>query len=126
MHRWLRARVNLEAAVAVFKNLEKCHFEDSDGATGLIKGNAKSSKNSSFWQQSRELVMCYPGRVALGSFLDFSEAAGYYGLFSFFALFFLPNLPGGPSLVPLLFLNGKSRALVGGIAGPAKPAKIGR
>src|SRR5258708_21071071 len=101
--RWLLARGNLEAAEAVVKNVEKGHFEDSDGATGLIKGNAKSSKHSSFWQQSRELVMCYPGRVALGSFLDFSEAAGYYGLFWFLFLFFFPPPPGCPRLFSWFF-----------------------
>src|ERR1700756_4419841 len=87
--RWLLARGNLEAAEAVVENVEKGHFADSGrGATALIKGKAKSTKQNSFWQQSRELIVCYPGRVALGSFLDFSEAAGYYGFFFFFCLFF--------------------------------------
>ena len=124
--RWLLARGNLEAAEAVVKNVEKGHFEDSDGATGLIKGNAKSSKHSSFWQQSRELVMCYPGRVALGSFLDFSEAAGYYGLFAFLALFILPAVAVAPSFVPWFYLIGNLGALVGGIAAAAMLDRIGR
>src|SRR5258708_25846262 len=114
--RWLLARGNLEAAEAVVKNVEKGHFEDSDGATGLIKGNAKSSKLSSFWQQSRELVMCYPGRVALVSFLDFSEAAGYYGFVFFFALFILPAVAVAPSFVPWFFLLRNVRALGGGVS----------
>jgi hypothetical protein len=97
--------------------VEKGRFEDSGrGATALIKGNAKSTKHSSFWQQSRELIVCYPGRVALGSLLDFSEAAGYYGLFAFLALFILPAVAVAPSLVPWFYLIGNLGALVGGIA----------
>src|SRR5258708_1528122 len=85
--RWLLARGNLEAAEAVVENVEKGHFADSGrGATALIKDKAKSTKQNSFWEQSRELIVCYPGRVALGSFLDFSEATRYYCLFSFFPL----------------------------------------
>jgi hypothetical protein len=48
------------------------------------KSTATSTRHSNFWQ-SRELIVCYPGRVALGSLLDFSEAAGYYGLVAFLA-----------------------------------------
>jgi MFS family permease len=124
--RWLLARGNMEAAEAVVKNVEKGHFEDSEGATGLIKGKAKSTKHSSFWQQSRELIACYPGRVALGSFLDFSEAAGYYGLFAFLALFILPAVAVAPSFVPWFYLIGNLGALVGGIAAAAMLDRIGR
>ena len=125
--RWLLARGNVEAAEAVVENVEKGRFEDSGrGATALIKGNAKSTKHSSFWQQSRELIVCYPGRVALGSLLDFSEAAGYYGLFAFLALFILPAVAVAPSLVPWFYLIGNLGALVGGIAAAAMLDRVGR
>src|SRR5260370_29515600 len=103
--RWLLATGNVEAAEAVVENVEKGHFEDyGRGATALIKGKARSTKPSSFWQQNRELIVCYPGRVALGSFLDFSEAAGYYGLVWVFGLFFISAVSVAPNFISFFYL----------------------
>jgi predicted MFS family arabinose efflux permease len=111
----------------VVEKVEKGHFADSGrGATALIKGKAKSTKQSSFWQQSRELIVCYPGRVAQGSFLDFSEAAGYYGLFAFLALFILSAVAVVPTFAPWFYLIGNLGALVGGISAAALLDSIGR
>ncbi|HZC36641.1 MAG TPA: MFS transporter, partial [Chthoniobacterales bacterium] len=79
-----------------------------------------------FWHQSRELIVCYPSRVALGCFLDFSEAAGYYGLFAFLALFILPAVAVAPSFVPWFYLIGNFGALLGGIAAAALLDRVGR
>jgi MFS family permease len=56
----------------------------------------------------------------------FSEAAGYYGLFAFLALFILPAVAVAPSLVPWFYLIGNLGALVGGIAAAAMLDRVGR
>jgi len=72
------------------------------------------------------LILCYPGRIALGSLLDFSEAAGYYGLFAFLALFILPAVEVAPNFVPWFYLIGNLGALIGGIMAAVSLDKIGR
>jgi MFS family permease len=125
--RWLLAQKKAEAAEAVVENVEKGRFEDS--ATrylGFISRTNSPTKQSSFWQQSRELVTRYPGRTALGSLLDFSEAAGYYGLFAFLALFILPAVAVPPQFVPWFYLIGNLGALIGGVLAAFLLDKIGR
>jgi MFS family permease len=62
----------------------------------------------------------------LGSLLDFSEAAGYSGLFAFLALFILPAVAVPPQFVPWFYLIGNLGALVGGVLAAALLDKIGR
>jgi MFS family permease len=125
--RWLLARGNLQAAEAVVENVERGRFEGStDRAAVFIKSTAMTPTHSGFWQQNRELIVCYPGRVALGSLLDFSEAAGYYGLFAFLALFILPAVEVAPRFVPWFYLIGNLGALIGGIIAAILLDKIGR
>lgn len=125
--RWLLAQGNGEAAKAVVENVEKGRFEDSASrAARLISGTPSSTRQSNFWQQSGELITRYPGRIALGSLLDFSEAAGYYGLFAFLALFILPAVAVSPQFVPWFYFIGNIGALIGGIAAAVLLDKIGR
>src|SRR6516164_671615 len=125
--RWLLARGNVEAAEAIVQNVEKGRFEASgDRAIATCKSTASSTKQSNFWQQSRELILCHPGRIALGSLLDFSEAAGYYGLFAFLALFILPAVEVAPTFVPWFYLIGNLGALIGGTMAAISLDKIGR
>jgi len=49
------------------------------------------------------LVRDYPWRLALGSLLDFTEAAGYYGIFAFLPLIVLPRIQIAEAQVPLVF-----------------------
>src|SRR5260370_20726794 len=125
--RWLVTRGNLKAAEAVVENVERGRFEGSTGrAAAFSKSTASSRKHSSFWRQSRELIVCYPGRILLGCLLDFSEAAGYYGLFAFLALFILPAVEVVPRFVPWFYLIGNLAALLGGIMAAISLDKIGR
>lgn len=107
--------------------MEKGRFETSgDCPTAPFKSSASLPKPSSFWQQSGELIVHHPGRLALGSLLDFSEAAGYYGLFAFLALFILPAVEVRPHFVPWFYLIGNLGALIGGILAAVLLDKIGR
>src|SRR5258708_31317643 len=117
--RWLLARGKAEAAEAVVENIEKGRFENpAKGSFGFVLGTASAEKYNGFWRQSHELVTRYPGRTALGCLLDFSEAAGYYGLFAFLALFILPAVALPFPFVPLFFFFCDIRALARGFAGP--------
>jgi MFS family permease len=123
--RWLLARGKIEAAEAVVENVEKGRFENPS-SFGLVQSTVSSEKHSSFWQQSYELITRYPGRTALGSLLDFSEAAGYYGLFAFLALFILPAIAVPSQFVPWFYLIGNIGALAGGVLAAMALDKIGR
>jgi MFS family permease len=125
--RWLLARGQVAAAETIVENVERGRFEASgDCPTPPSKSSASSPKHTSFWQQSRELIVRHPGRLALGSLLDFSEAAGYYGLFAFLALFILPAVEVRPHFVPWFYLIGNLGALIGGILAAVLLDKVGR
>jgi MFS family permease len=125
--RWLLARGEVEVAEAVVENVEKGRFEKPAKLLSGSNSSAASSEiHGGFWRQSRELITCYPGRTALGSLLDFSEAAGYYGLFSFLALFILPAVAVPSQFVPWFYLIGNIGALAGGVVAAFSLDKIGR
>jgi len=75
---------------------------------------------------ARQLTAIYPLLRIFGSLLDFSEAAGYYGLFAFLALFILPALAVPPQFVPRFYFIGNAGALVGGMVAAFLLDKIGR
>ncbi len=111
--RWLLAQGNDQAATAIIADIECGRFSTprSTGSTNTVPDAARRN----FWSQSHELVTRHPGRLALGCALDFSEAAGYYGLFAFLALFILPAVHVDSTFVPWFYLIGNVGALVGGI-----------
>lgn len=102
--RWLAQRGDVRAAHAVLEQMEagEGNFHDAPAVsapTGRI---------------FRELLTEWRGRVALGAALDFSEAAGYYGLFAFLPLVVLPRVGIGLAAVPRVFLLGNLGAVLGG------------
>jgi MFS family permease len=125
--RWLLARGKVQIAEAVVENVEIGRFQEP--AKLLSGSNSKAASpedNGGFWRQSRALITRYPGRTALGSLLDFSEAAGYYGLFAFLALFILPAVAVPSQFVPWFYLIGNIGALAGGVVAAFSLDKIGR
>lgn len=73
-----------------------------------------AGRRQGFFANSRTLVVDHPGRLALSCLLDFSEAAGYYGLFAFLPLFVLPALHVRRGFFPFFYLIGNVGALIGG------------
>lgn len=71
---------------------------------------------TTFWRDVRILFQRYPGRVALGSLLDISEAFGYYGLFAFAPLVIFPAVHVAATHIPVYFVYGDIGALCGGVA----------
>ena len=124
--RWLLAQGQVEAAEAVVKNVERGRFEPTGHLFRFIRRIESSKQHSGFWRQSHELITRYPGRTVLGSLLDFSEAAGYYGLFAFLALFILPAAAVPSQFVPWFYLIGNVGAVAGGILAAISLDKIGR
>ncbi|HUW38260.1 MAG TPA: MFS transporter [Rhodocyclaceae bacterium] len=112
--RWLIAHGEVQAAAKVVGDVEHARFDGSRSAPSAVQ-KSHQPPYASFWRQTRELVERHPGRLALGALLDFSEAAGYYGLFAFLALFILPAIHIAADFVPWFYLIGNVGALVGGI-----------
>ncbi len=106
--RWLAAQGRDQEANAVITEI-----------TGLRADRAvfpHARANTSFRDQLGELWRHHRGRLVFGMALDFSEAAGYYGLFTFLAVFVLvPEVVDvGAESVPYFFLVANVGALAGG------------
>jgi MFS family permease len=121
--RWLAGRGRREAAAAVSARI-------ADGAHDFeFRGPAEEPSATSaagFIAQLRELVERQFGKLALGCVLDFSEAAGYYGLFSLLPLVVLPHLHIADETVPWFFVIGNLGAAIGGLIAAMMLDKAGR
>jgi MFS family permease len=129
--RWLVTQGNRAAAERIVSSIETGNLEDSSSAVNRSQCNGRRPQGN-LWRQSAELITRYPGRLSLGCLLDFSEAAGYYGLFAFLALFILPMLAVPSQFVPWFYLIGNVGALFGGVIAavptqsrPRLPAALG-
>ncbi|HVB29672.1 MAG TPA: MFS transporter [Terriglobia bacterium] len=121
--RWLFRRGRRKEALEVMQQIEARagHFEFSGPAAAR-----QESKAPGFFKQVSLLLRDHPGRLALGSLLDFSEAAGYYGIFAFLPLVVLPRVNITEEKVPWFFLIGNLGALGGGALAAALLDKAGR
>lgn len=114
--RWLLAHGDAQAAAAVVDDIEHARFTKTPAVRSrAVVPGLDGAPRPGFWSQSRDLLRHYPGRLALGCALDFSEAAGYYGLFAFLALFILPAVHVKPTFVPWFYLIGNVGAFIGGV-----------
>ena len=123
--RWLLSQGNTAAAEKIVANIESGNFGEPASAVRRTS-EIKQPFRANLWRQSSELVIRYPGRLVLGCLLDFSEAAGYYGLFAFLALFILPALAVPSQFVPWFYLIGNIGALIGGVIAAFSLDQLGR
>jgi len=106
--RWLASQGRTEEADAVITQI-----------TGLPATHAMlaAQPSAGMREQLRELWGKHRGRLLFGMALDFSEAAGYYGLFTFVAVFVL--VPGvvdvDAQTVPYYYVIANVGALAGGL-----------
>jgi MFS family permease len=107
--RWLASQGRLEEANAVIAQV-----------TGLERDGAEyppQELNTSARAQLGELWREHRGRLVFGMTLDFSEAAAYYGLFTFLSVFVLTDgvvdVPAGT--VPYYYVVANVGALAGGL-----------
>nr|WP_156278339.1 MFS transporter [Paenibacillus sp. NEAU-GSW1] len=120
--RWLIEQGELEAASKVVEGIEKAQASTE---RFVVRGKKKAN-TASIWKQTKELVTKYPGRLALGSLLDFSEAAGYYGIFAFMPIFILPEINVSANFVPFFYLIANIGGLIGGLIVAYLLERIGR
>lgn len=111
--RWLASRGRTTEARALVASFEEA-IAPSFSAGAQRQPPAQKQSSPSFRSQLAGLIREYPGRLALGCALDFTEAAGYYGIFAFLPLIVLPHVGIGERQVPLFFLWGNLGALAGG------------
>jgi MFS family permease len=110
--RWLFEQGRVDEAEQVVQGIEQGRTQWQ--APGRHAAAPSNGSRRGVWAQTRELLSRHPGRVALGCALDFSEAAGYYGLFAFLALFILPAVHVPDGFAPFFYLIGNVGALLGG------------
>ena len=118
--RWLASQGRDEEANAVITEITGQHAERAV----FTGANARPS----FGAGLAELWRHHRGRLLFGMALDFSEAAGYYGLFTFLAVFVLvPDVVDvGASSVPYFFLIANVGALAGGLLVAYLLERVGR
>jgi MFS family permease len=122
--RWALSRGDEQSAAEIIDDIEHGRFSRS--RVGTKTAAIAFTAHHGFGSQTRELIARHPGRVALGCALDFSEAAGYYGLFAFLALFILPAVHVESNVVPWFYLIGNVGALAGGITVAMLLDRVGR
>jgi len=112
--RWLFARGRTAEAMRVSAQIAG-DGRRFDGSAGPAEEAAMPARPVGFLTELRELLRRHPGRLALGCALDFSEAAGYYGLFAILPLMVLPQIHIPDSAVPWFFIIGNVGAAIGGL-----------
>lgn len=118
--RWLAAHGKADAADRVVKDL-----------TGISSANGYQSSGSLHSTTAlKELWANYRGRLMFGMALDFSEAAGYYGLFTAMSIFVFSSatgaVPVSDDALPYYFLIANIGALMGGLLVAWALDKVGR
>lgn len=119
--RWLASRHRLEEADAVVVSITGVTREH-----GYVLANTTASGRSALG----ELWTQYRGRLLFGMALDFSEAAGYYSLFTAMSIFVFSSatgaVPVSDAALPVYFLVANVGALLGGVAVAFGLDRIGR
>jgi MFS family permease len=121
--RWLFARGRREEAAAVIEQIET-HAARFESSKDLAEKEHQAAPG--FLSQLLMLLCHHPWRLALGSLLDFTEAAGYYGIFAFLPLIVLPRVHIAENQVPWFFLIGNVGAAAGGALAAAMLDRAGR
>lgn len=120
--RWLAGRGREQEAAAVSAAIAG----EAGGIAPAGAPPAPTATTVGFFHQLSWLARRYPGRLALGCTLDFSEAAGYYGLFALLPLVVLPHLDVAQEKVPIFFIIGNLGAAVGGAIAAFSLDRVGR
>jgi MFS family permease len=121
--RWLFTQGRREEATALMEQIEARQARFDSLAEPAEKAHTAAP---GFFRQLLMLLRDHPWRLALGSLLDFTEAAGYYGIFAFLPLIVLPRVHIPENQVPWFFLIGNVGAAAGGALVAALLDKAGR
>ncbi len=121
--RWLAGRGEQGAAEAVVKQIAGGALDFSSPHFSKAHADIQAV---GFATQLHVLIGKHYARLALGCLLDFSEAAGYYGLLALLPLVVLPQLHIPDEEVPWFFIIGNLGAAVGGVAAAVLLDRLGR
>lgn len=125
--RWLMDRQRMGEAKAIVETAER-EVMRSKGLKELpsVEPVTVSLKVQNVWQQSKELYSKYPGRVALGALLNFSQVALGYGSIAYASLVLFPMTKTPPEVVPFYFMIAFFCAFLGGVTSTIMVDTIGR
>jgi MFS family permease len=124
--RWLLGRGRTAEAEAVSAQIAGDGRRFDREATESAPSVDAGSDTEGFGRQLSLLLRRHPWRVALGCALDFSEAAGYYGLFAVLPLLVLPQIHIPDEEVPWFFIIGNVGAAIGGLIVAVMLDRVGR
>ncbi|MGI8862898.1 MAG: MFS transporter [Solirubrobacteraceae bacterium] len=118
--RWLASQGRLQEANAVIERV-----------SGIVRERAEylpAELTTSVRAQLRELWTHHRGRLLYGMTLDFSEAAAYYGLFTFLSVFVFTDsqVRVSATAVPYFYVVANVGGLVGGLVVSWALDRIGR
>jgi len=118
--RWLASQGRLEEANAVIEQVTGLRREQAEYLPEELTTSVRSQL-AELWSEHR-------GRLLFGMVLDFSEAAGYYGLFSFIPVFVLTKgvVNVGAGTVPYYYVIANIGALAGGLLVSWALDRVGR
>jgi MFS family permease len=107
--RWLASQGRLEEANAVIEQVTGMPRDRAEYLPGELSTGVRAQL-AELWREHR-------WRLVFGMALDFSEAAGYYGLFSFIPVFVLTEgvVDVGAGTVPYYYVIANIGALAGGL-----------
>ena len=118
--RWLASQGRLREANEVIERITGLSRQHVQYLPEELSGSLRS-RVVELWSEHR-------AKLLLGMALDFSEAAGYYGLFSFMPVFVLTRgvVDVGASAVPYFYLVANLGALAGGVLASWALERVGR
>ena len=125
--RWLTNQHKFDEADAIVSSIEKKVMEQK-GLKELpeAKPIAIHPEIHSTWKQTKELFTKYPGRVALGAAMNFSQVALGYGSIAYASLVLFPSTHTPAGDVPLYMMIAFVFAFLGGMASMGMVDTIGR
>lgn len=125
--RWLMDRGRLEEANQIVEEAER-EVMRSKGLKELPHAEPITVhlKHHNAWNQTKELFTKYPGRVALGAAMNFSQVALGYGSIAYAALVLFPSTKTPPEVVPFYMMIAFVFAFFGGMTSMFMVDTVGR
>lgn len=125
--RWLMLHGRDDEARAILEAAERIALE-SHGLTALppVTPIPIQREDRNAWQQTKDLWTHYPGRILMGSALNFSQVAFGYGSIAYVSLVLFPQTNTPPDRVPLFMMVSFLFATVGGLTATLMLDRFGR
>ncbi|MCL4476596.1 MAG: MFS transporter [Nitrospirae bacterium] len=125
--RWLIDRHKFKEAEKIVDSIEK-YVMEKKGLKELpeVEPIAIHPTVHTTWQQTKELITKYPGRVALGASMNFSQVALGYGSIAYASLVLFPSTNTPAADVPLYMMLAFMCAFLGGMTSMGMVDTVGR